>query len=122
MNLKDQNNSLIQMILTKDAQIRRLLAEIKTSKLYGGSRKSENHRAEVIRLRNLLIKSQEILKENIDLQQKRQTSIYLNENSVLDESPESGRSSPRELEELRFTVQSLETHIKYSNELIAKKK
>ncbi|KAK6625976.1 hypothetical protein RUM43_006275 [Polyplax serrata] len=122
MNLKDQNNSLIQMLLTKDMQIRRLVAEIKTSKLYSASRRTETHRAEVVRLRNLLIKSQEILRENIDLQQKRHRSIYVSDNSLLDLSPTTtGRSSAGEVVELKSTIQSLETHIKYANELLAKK-
>lgn len=120
MNLKDQNNALIQMILDKDLQIKRLLGELKTSKLYASSRKTEPYRTEIARLRNLLIKSQELLKEATDIPQKR--SICVGGTPVLEMNSSSDQSSPRELEELRFTIQSLETHMKYSNDLLAKKK
>lgn len=120
MNLKDQNNALIQMILEKDLQIKRLIGEIKTSKLYATSRRTEPYRMEIARLRQLLIKSQELLKEATESPPKR--SICIGGTPVLEITSSSDQSSPRELEELRFTIQSLETHMKYSNELLGKKK
>ncbi|KAL0272243.1 UNVERIFIED_CONTAM: hypothetical protein PYX00_005298 [Menopon gallinae] len=120
LNLKEQNNTLIQMILDKDVQIRKLLTEIKTSKLYATSRRTESYRNEIDRLRNLLIKSQNVMKESQEMPQRR--SICVGGTPTLEMTLSSDLSSPRDLEELQCTIQSLEMHMKYSNELLAKKK
>lgn len=60
LNLKDQNSTLIQMLMEKNQHIKRLANEIKTAKLYARTNKTEPYRLEISRLRNLLLQSQEV--------------------------------------------------------------
>ena len=113
MSLKDQNNSLVQMILTKDLQIKKLISEIKTSKLY--SKKPEMNKTEMNKLKNLLmIKShQEYLKrENNDECDDSGKKKNISTNEPLS----------KQIDELQTNVQTLKSHVNYLNELLIRKK
>ena len=114
MSLKDQNNSLVQMILTKDLQIKKLISEIKTSKLY--SKKPEMNKTEMNKLKNLLmIKShhQEYLKrENNDECDDSGKKKNISTNEPLN----------KQIDELQTNVQTLKSHVNYLNELLIRKK
>lgn len=120
LNLKEQNNTLVHIVLDKDIQIRKLLSEIKTSKLYTNSKRTDSYRNEIDRLRNLLIESQNVMKETQEIPQRR--SICVGRTPTPEMTMSSDPSSPRDLEELQSTIQRLEMHMKRSNELLARKK
>lgn len=110
------------MILNKDIQIRKLMAEIKISKLYSKTKHGGPYKTEILHLRNLLLKAQQSMKETNDKEHQNQTNINCDNESISDTIISSNQSTPRDLEEMRRTIQSLEEHIKYSNDLLVKKR